>query len=327
MKFLNRQQPDLKTRIYGFDPVEEHNTPETQAGQPEKVQPRIDGPVRSQATSHLNQAARRFRQYESEAGWVAAVMDGAAHFAGQIVLFAVEGEKLRVRGQRNLNLPDDLIFPQASGRAFLTAIRSKDPVVALRTPGEVSNFLSGNAGSDRAHVLPVLNGERVVALLFAGDGELDLDALELISGMASMALERQSNALHSVQIAAVQKSVDVASAVDRPEPASAVRVPAKLPPWSSLSEEQRTLHIRAQRFSRTKVAEMQLSRPEACRAGFEQNNVYLFLKKEIDAARESYRTQFLAARSMVDYLHMELVRTAGGDDESKLGADYPGQLV
>ena len=30
--------------------------------------------------------------------------------------------------------------------------------------------------------------------------------------------------------------------------------------------------------------------------------------------------------SMVDYLHLELIRTAAGGIEQKLGADYPGQL-
>jgi hypothetical protein len=117
--------------------------------------------------------------------------------------------------------------------------------------------------------------------------------------------------------------------LEAPDPIAPVRPPRSpaLPPWSALNEEQRNLHLRAQRFSRVKVAEMQLSRPEACRAGLEQNDVYLFLKKEIDSAREAYRAQFMTGPSMADYLHLELVRTAAEGEESKLGADYPGQLV
>jgi len=89
----------------------------------------------------------------------------------------------------------------------------------------------------------------------------------------------------------------------------------------------RGLHVRAQLFARGKTAEMQLSRPDACQAGRQQSNFYVFLKREIDSARDTYLKQFMAAPSMVDYLHLELVRTAAGGDEQKLGADYPGQLV
>jgi hypothetical protein len=72
---------------------------------------------------------------------------------------------------------------------------------------------------------------------------------------------------------------------------------------------------------------MQLAKPQGCRAGREQSNLYLFLKPEIDKARETYRKQFMTIPSMVDYLHLELVNTAAEGDEMKLGAEYPGQLV
>ena len=62
----------------------------------------------------------------------------------------------------------------------------------------------------------------------------------------------------------------------------------RLPVWADFDESQRQLHIRARRFARVAVAEMQLSKPEACRAGREQGDLYLFLKNEIDKAREIY---------------------------------------
>jgi hypothetical protein len=102
---------------------------------------------------------------------------------------------------------------------------------------------------------------------------------------------------------------------------------SKLPAWSDLPMEQRQLHVRAQRFARVAVAEMQLARPEACRAGREQGDFYLFLKREIDKVRENYRKQFMTVPSMVDYLHLELIQTAAQGNEQKLGADYPGRLL
>jgi hypothetical protein len=265
----------------------------------------------------LNQTLRRLKQYGNESEWTVALLDGVSQFADETALFAVEEGQLRLRGARNFNLSDGFSMPVSLGRAFETAVNTKDPVVALRTPGEVSSHLSGTDLIERAVVIPVLNGERVVAVLFAvtkRGGHSPV--LELISGMASLVLERRANSALSVQISTKSPAPDL-------KPATR---PNELPVWSRLAEEQRQLHIRAQRFSRVKVAEMELYRAEACRAGRKQNNVYLFLKKEIDTARESYRDQFMAQPGMADYLHLELIRIAADGDENKLGVDYPGHL-
>jgi hypothetical protein len=165
--------------------------------------------------------------------------------------------------------------------------------------------------------VPVSNRDRVVSVLFAAaaSDELNTDALELVAGLASAVLERGSNTTLHAQIQPASSGISI-------EPAKK----SALPSWTSLGEEQRSQHVRAQRFSRVKVAEMQLYRPEACRQGREQNNLYLLLRPEIDAAREAYRRQFMNTPSMVDYLHLELVKTAAAGDESKMGAEYPGPL-
>lgn len=271
--------------------------------------------ARGEIVYELSQFLRRLRQYRTEGEWVAAVIDGVSHFVRQAAVFAVSDEVLRLRGQSNLDLPEDLAFGVRSAGAFRTAVESKDPVIALRTPAEVTETLSVPESGERAHIVPILNGTRVVAVLFAGNQDhVDVNALELVAGMASLVLERQSNVALHAQIAA--------PATPRPQTHGSV-----LPAWADLNDGQRELHIRAQRFSRVTVAQMQLSRPEACRAGREEANLYVFLKKEIDKARETYRTQFMTIPFMVDYLHLELVRTAAEGDELKLGADYPGQLL
>jgi hypothetical protein len=265
----------------------------------------------------LNQTLRRLKQYGTESEWVTALLDGVSRFTNQAAIFAAEGGQLRLRGAYQLNLPDGFSFPMGQGRAFETAIDTKDPVVALRTPGEVTAELSSPDAAERALVIPIWNGDRIVALLFAGMRSPEQSSpLELVSGMASLALERRSNGSLNVQISPAPSS----------SPSRNTASVSPLHPWSTLGEEHRILHLRAQRFSRVKVAEMQLYRPEACRAGREQNNVYLFLKKEIDAARDSYVSQFMARPGMEDYLHRELIRIAADGDEMKLGVDYPGQL-
>jgi hypothetical protein len=269
--------------------------------------------ARSQITNELNQFLRRLRQYGKEGEWISALLDSAGRFAQGAALFEVKNEALALRGQLKMELPADFSFPLASAAAFVSAIETKDPVVALRSPSEVGERLSDKNSGERAHLIPLLNGSRVVAVLFAADREYtDANGLELIAGMASAVLERKSNVgLHS-QIAEAPKA--------KPN----IRA---LPAWADLSEEQRNLHTRAQRFARVAIAEMQLARPEACKAGREQSNLYLFLKSEIDKARDTYRKQFMVIPSMVDYLHLELIQTAAEGNELKLGVEYPGQLV
>jgi hypothetical protein len=170
----------------------------------------------------------------------------------------------------------------------------------------------------------------VAAIIFATDaGDPGIDGLELIAGLGSLVLERQSAGPLHAQIAPAART-ETNPAIHAKHGVPNGRTKARgstLPAWADLDEQQRTLHIRAQRFSRVSVAEMQLFRPEACRAGREQGNLYIFLKGELDKARDLYRRQFMTVPSMVDYLHLELVRTVAEGDELKLGADYPGQLV
>lgn len=296
-----------------LDPVWETVKRQFEAARSESAQA-----ARSQVMKELNQLLRRLRQYQSESEWSSTILDGASEFARQVALFTYHDGVLDLRGHQNLNLSEKLTFSTAGAGAFESAINSKDTVVALRTVAEVGEALKSSDPQERAHIIPIMNGPRVVALLFAAqEDQFDLNALELIAGLASTVLERHSNAsLHS-QIATQP------IAAKMPPPSNSV----PLPSWADLGHDQRVLHVRAQRFARVKVAEIQLSRPDACHAGRQQSNLYVFLRPEIDKARETYRKQFMAVRSMVDYLHVELVRTAAEGDEQKLGADYPGQLV
>ncbi|MBV8829181.1 MAG: hypothetical protein JO108_08095 [Acidobacteriaceae bacterium] len=272
--------------------------------------------ARAELTKDLNQFVRRLRQYQTENEWVSTLLDGASRFVRQAAIFELKNGTFFLRAETNLGLPADLSFPLNAGAAFMTATETKDPVMALRTSAEVTPALSQPA-SGTAHILPILNGDRVVAALFASDGELvDANALEMIAGIAAVVLERKANSDLHRQIAPPQSSTPK-------EPAA----PRSLPPWAALSGGDRELHLKAQRFARVAVAEMELANPEGCKAGREQRNLYLYLKQEIERARATYRQQFITVPSMVDYLHLELLRTAAEGDDSKLGADYPGPLV
>ena len=267
--------------------------------------------AREATTTQLNQLLRRLRSYKKESEWLSILAESASMFAGQLAIFEVHGSELKLRIQRGMSLPEDLVMPVTP--AFASAVETKDTVVALRSAYEMGEALSHPEG--RARLIPIVNGERVVAVLLAVDhADVDPNALELITGFASVVLERGSNAdLHSQLVAKKAQPRSVTS--------------EKLPAWGELTETEQTLHLRAQRFSRVAVAEAQMARPEACAAGREAGNVYLFMQGEIDKAREAYRKQFMVIPSMIDYLHMELVRVIADNDEAALGVEYPGAMV
>lgn len=280
--------------------------------------------ARSQTIDALNQLLRRFRQYRDEEEWIRLVLEGAGAFARQVAVFSLDGGIVLLRGQLNLDMPEGFSFPAALAAAFESVCASKDQLTTLRTPSEVTELLSTSKPGELAYLFPINNDVRLAAILFAsGVEEPDLNGLELVAGVASSILERRSNATLHAQISAGPGAGHdvVADAAPR------ATVPSIVASWGELDEKHRQQHLRAQRFARVAVAEMQLARPEASRAAREQGDIYLFLQKEIDRARETYRRQFMTISSMVDYLHLELVKNAAAGDESKLGADYPGQLV
>jgi len=265
---------------------------------------------RRQLLGNLNSICRRLRQYENEEQWLGALRDGIALGAYSFAVLTLADGLLRLQHQQHLDSPETPAFAVSSAKAFAAAIESRDQVVALCTPDEVG-----------------ANGKRVVAIVFAIAGDsLDVSLVELVSGVAATVLERQSNqSIHS-QIALSPAAPVPVSAHAAVEPAHPVQARG-LPAWADLNEKDRILHSRAQRFSRVAVADMQLRKPEACRSGRKQNNMYMFLQTEIEKARETYSKQFMTIPSMVDYLDLELVNVAAEGDERKLGADYPGHLV
>jgi hypothetical protein len=278
---------------------------------------------RRETVTELNQVAWRLTNYQTQGEWVDAILDGAAAFAVHAALFLVEsGSTLHLHGSRRLDLPDDLCLGAATAPAFAAAIESKEAVIALRTAEEVSQALAPSPSClpletpERCYLVPLLNRSRVVAVLFAAGEETDLNAVELIATIASAVLEQHGTRPDLVAIES--------GAADTPAAAAKLRT---LPAWADLADAERNLHIRAQRFARVRVAEMQLYKAGLCQKGVERQDLYLYLKPEIDSAREAYRTQFMTTPSMVDYLHLELVATLAHGEEFLLGADYPGQML
>jgi hypothetical protein len=98
--------------------------------------------------------------------------------------------------------------------------------------------------------------------------------------------------------------------------------------WDALSPEDQKLHLRAQRIARVRVAEMRLDHEKELRSGVASSDIYTALQPAIDSARNEFLQNFLAKSStMVDYLHLEMLRGLAHDDDRLLGRNYPGPMV
>lgn len=99
-------------------------------------------------------------------------------------------------------------------------------------------------------------------------------------------------------------------------------------PVEVASDEEKRLHIDAQRFARLLVSEIKLYNEQKVADGREQNDLYSRLREYIDRSREMYdkRVKPEVAQKF-DYFHHELVTTLAVGDPAKLGEAYPGATV
>jgi hypothetical protein len=283
-------------------------------------------------SEELNQACRRLLLSAKQEDWTSALLDSAASYAKRAALFSLRGEEARLeKCSEPITLPPVQL---AEAAAFQEAVQSREPVVAAWTPREISLVLaqaldSGHAA--RVAVFPIESRQRPVALLLAeGDGdEVDLNALELLAATAGLVLEVRAHRNAEVEPASpgVDGLVTLRVPVDAARAAAGEGGPAR-PAWSDLPADEQDLHLRAQRFARVQVAEMRLYKSPAVKQGRALRALYDVLKEDIDRGREVYRERFVGhCPSMLDYFHVELVRTLANDDADLLGAEYPGPLV
>ena len=257
--------------------------------------------ARREQAEQLNQAVRRLRIAGDPEELCGTLENAAAQFAEGSMLFRVESgvahhERIQV--------------PLARAAAFAGAVESREPQTAAAIAAEVGPEL---VGASRASIFPIEAGDRVTALLYTSDPK-QAAALELLT-----------------QVAGIVWSALVVEAAPPPDLVTIAPAPT-LPPkpataWESLPPEEQQIHLRAQRFARVQVAEMRLYEADAVQSGRTRGDLYGALRGRIDAARQHSHEQFFSrCPSMVDYLHLELLRTLAHDDADLLGKDYPGPL-
>jgi hypothetical protein len=280
-----------------------------------EFQKRLAPAVRKATTAQLNQAVRRILQAENQQDWSSALIDAARASATRAAVFTVQESSVRLEQSYPATQPISIELADAA--AIDQAVRTREPLVCVWSQRELSPSLVATLGAptdgSRVYLFPIQAGDRTVALLYA-DGlkdEVDSNAIELAATVSASVWERR-------QPEPPPQLVTIESA---PAPAEAVA-------WAGLSPDQQELQLRAQRFARVKVAEIQLYRAAGVRKGRIEADLYRVLKHEIDDARDAYRQQFLSdGGPQVDYIHSELLHKLANDKEELLGPGYPGPLV
>lgn len=263
--------------------------------------------ARRELTSKLNQSIRRLQAAETEQEWANAIVEATQGFSDRAAVFLIRDNLLSLAAARSI--PGNVsATPLDSAAAFQSSVRSKDTVVALRTGSEMSDAIAKWAGEDpvrKFYLFPIIRQERVAALLYA------------------------DSAGHNLETSGLELLTTVAAAVFKPRSFGHESRPALVTLGASaISPEQQDLHLQAQRFALTQVAGIRLYKSENVKNGRAGRDLYASLKAEIDSARQTYQQEYLSAPgNMVDYLHLELVRTLANDDVELLGPDYPGPLV
>ena len=254
-----------------------------------------------QTTESLNQAIRRLRQAPAEVATLRAACDTSAPWAEKLVVVAVQSNQFLVANARGAGaLTTDMVLENAPA---LEACRdSKDPMTVLCSEGEMGSELSGALGAGvRIWLFPVL-ARGAMALILVAAGEVVPSAMELLAEAIGLRLESQR--------------------------APVVRLRAPGSAWEDLSAEDQSQHLLAQRVARLRVAEMRLAEPARLEKAVFAGNIYDAFREAINRAREEFLTRHLVkSHTMVDYLHLELLRSLAHDDERLLGADYPGPLA
>ncbi len=196
-------------------------------------------------------------------------------------------------------------------------------MIAAGTPAEVSTPIVSalpQEPGEKVYLYPMVIQEKVVAILYvtpSSDERQPVDSapLELLTSAAAGAAQ----ILASEQGAAVHQAAPELIAIEGVDMRARVGAPAT-------DIRRQALEARARWFARTEVARMRIFQRRALERGRMERDIYRALRPQIEAARRTYRQDYLAVSPVIaDYLHRELVSLAY-DDANLLGPEYPGSL-
>jgi len=282
--------------------------------------------ARRATTEALNIAVRRIRQASSITEIGSTLLETAGAWAGRVVLLVHKGDSLSGwRTSAVAGAPADFRIALSDAPALAQAVETREAVISLSVPDHLSAPLVAwmrLEPQEKVYLFPLCLRGSVVAILYA-DGvgaarEIQPAALEAVCGVAELAIEALSSRPQPREPEEGRLELPVGRPTPRPASTD----------WSRMSSEERDTHLRAQRFARVLLADLQLYRSQEIREGRKARDIYGRLRDEIDKSREVYLRKFgQSAAAAVDYFHVELVHTLAEDRDELLGPDYPGPAL
>jgi hypothetical protein len=286
---------------------------------------------RLRLSESLNQTLRRIRHTAAEHEALQLLLEDSP--ADRAVVLLIENNQARLAAWRNVQLreeDEDRPVDLADAAALASCVETRDPVVALASPAEISSILSlalssalatePGAATPKAYLFPITVRQTTVAVMLAS-GDVTPAPIELLCEAVGMKLESLDVAPASAAPVPLVTIAPVQAQTEKPKRTGDATT------WSKLTPEQQALHLRAQRFARVRTAQIRISESDDLRKGTQQGDIYAALRRSIDAARQEYGRSFMAqSPTMVDYLHLELVRSLARENSQLMGQNYPGAI-
>jgi hypothetical protein len=282
---------------------------------------------RRAASEELNQVLRRLRQCVTTEEIAAWLVDSSSAYCSRAALFEASATKLRGIRCRGFEIDaarfEEFEVPLTLAPAIAHAISEQDTVVAIGSAAEVSAAVVealGHAPDEKIYLYPVVIEGRTAAVLYATAGRPFVDgaALELLAQAAA-------DAARILTLERAPVAVTRPGQAENSPHAQFVQIEGAAAPKADMRQLAR--EARARMYARAAVARMRLKRGDAVERGRTGSNLYASLKPEIEAARITYRQDFLEVSPVIaDYLHKELLGLAH-EDANLLGPEYPGALA
>ena len=283
--------------------------------------------VRRQTAETLNQTLRRLRQCPAEQQTLQMIIEASVAWAHRAALLLVQDDEFRIAGSRGMEGLRE--FTAVVGAPAIAAcVENGDPMTVLCTAGQVGHVLAEVTGEgSKAWLFPIVVRKKTAAVLIAA-GEVSPGPLEVLAEAAGMRLESQRAQVVTLAPTASFSSGSLPSGIVQIQDLSVAGPRREPTAWADLTADDQSRHLLAQRVARVRVAEMRLEDNGRLEKAVFAGNIYTAFRESIDRARDEFLHYHLEkSATMVDYLHLEILRSLAHDDELLLGADYPGPMA
>jgi hypothetical protein len=258
-------------------------------------------PSPSRGSSELLGALQAIDEATSLSSALAAVVRGAALESPRVALFIVNGSNLQpwpVEGVPSVDAGQ--IRSDGPDAGFLADVLRTGQAQSIDgMTGHSAPAFAGLAAGRRAIAVPLVLGDRPVAVLYADEGT---DGQPLDSWRETVQILGRHGSAFIAYLTAV-RTAQALRLIDGDNDGNATDDAAQ----------------GARRYARLLVSEIKLYNEGAVRTGRERRDLLQRLKPEIERARRLYEERITASPTRDVYFQQELVQTLADGDQSLLG--------